>query len=105
MQTKSQPVNFTPGSASALVATAIIDEAIEFMEGFRDDTTQELDINARLDNLIGLRNALKGGAAFTAHQAEEAELARYNAGPVVHHPIDLPCGVVAFEPATQGGAA
>lgn len=63
MQTTSQPVNFTPGSASALVAASIIDEAIEFMEGFRDDTTQDLDVNVRLDNLIGLRNALKGGAA------------------------------------------
>ena len=41
---------------------------------------------------------------FTAHQAEEAELARFNAGPV-YHPIDLPCGVVAFEPVTEGGAA
>jgi hypothetical protein len=41
---------------------------------------------------------------FTAHQAEERELARFNAGPVFH-PIDLPCGVVAFEPATEGGAA
>jgi len=63
MQTTSQPVNFTPGSASALVAASIIDEAIEFMEGFRDDTTQDMNVNARLDNLIGLRNALKGGAA------------------------------------------
>jgi hypothetical protein len=26
-------------------------------------TTQDLDVNVRLDNLIGLRNALKGGAA------------------------------------------
>ena len=41
---------------------------------------------------------------FTAHQAEEAELARFNAGPV-YHPIDLPCGGVAFEPVTEGGAA
>lgn len=41
---------------------------------------------------------------FTAHQAEESELARFNAGPAVYHPIGLPCGVVAFEPA-EGGAA
>ena len=56
-------IHLTPGNACAAVATAIIDEAIEFMEGFRDDSTQELDINVRLDNLIGLRDALKGGAA------------------------------------------
>ena len=46
---------------------------------------------------------------FTAHQAEEAELARFNAGPIPDGDgisrIELPCGVVAFEPATQGGAA
>ena len=39
---------------------------------------------------------------FTAHQAEERELARYNAGPV--NRIELNGGVVAFEPA-EGGAA
>jgi len=40
---------------------------------------------------------------FTAHQAEEAELARFNAGPIKC--IDLHGGVVAFEPVTEGGAA
>lgn len=55
--------DFSAGSINAQLATAIIDEAIEFMEGFRDDSMQELDINARLDNLIGLRNTVKGGAA------------------------------------------
>ena len=40
---------------------------------------------------------------FTAHQAEEAELARYNAGPIDR--IELSGGVVAFEPVTEGGAA
>ena len=40
---------------------------------------------------------------FTAHQAEEAELARFNAGPI--NRIELPGGVVAFEPMTEGGAA
>lgn len=39
---------------------------------------------------------------FTAHQAEEAELARYNTGPI--NRIELNGGVVAFEPA-EGGAA
>lgn len=33
---------------------------------------------------------------FTAHQAEEAELARFNADPI--NRIELPGGVVAFEP-------
>ena len=40
---------------------------------------------------------------FTAHQAEEAELARFNAGPI--NRIELPGGVVAFEPVTEGGSA
>jgi hypothetical protein len=40
---------------------------------------------------------------FTAHQAEEAELARYNAGPI--NRIALAGGVVAFETVTEGGAA
>ena len=40
---------------------------------------------------------------FTAHQAEEAELARFNAGPI--NRIELPGGVVAFEPVAEGGAA
>ncbi len=36
-------------------------------------------------------------------QAESAELARYNAGPIDR--IELAGGVVAFEPVTEGGAA
>jgi hypothetical protein len=36
-------------------------------------------------------------------QADETELARYNAGPIAR--IELPGGVVAFESATEGGAA
>ena len=34
---------------------------------------------------------------------DESELARYNAGPI--NRIELPGGVVAFEPMTEGGAA
>ncbi len=59
MQTKSQPVNFTPGSASALVAASIIDEAIEFMEGFRDDTTQDHVTGCPIASV----ERLEGGAA------------------------------------------
>ncbi len=56
------PINFTPGSANALVAEAIIREAIVFMEGFRDDSGQT-DVVAILDNLEDLARTLKGGAA------------------------------------------
>ena len=40
---------------------------------------------------------------FSAHQAEERELARFNAGPI--NRIELSGGVVAFEPVAEGGAA
>ncbi len=56
------PINFTPGSANALVAEAIIREAIVFMEGFRDDSGQT-DVVAILDNLEDIARTLKGGAA------------------------------------------
>ena len=61
------------------------------------------------DNARTLANALLAAAdtvdAFEADERmrEEAELARYNAGPI--NRIEMPGGVVAFEPATEGGAA
>ena len=50
------------GDVRALVAEAIIREAIVFMEGFRDDSGQT-DVVAILDNLEDLARTLKGGAA------------------------------------------
>lgn len=57
-----RPADFTPGTTNAKVAAAMIREAIDFMEGFRDDADQVgvVDIIA---NLEGLEITLKGGAA------------------------------------------
>lgn len=56
-----RPADFTPGTTNAKVAAAMIREAIDFMEGFRDDADQVgvVDIIA---NLEGLEITLKGGA-------------------------------------------
>lgn len=61
------------------------------------------------DNARTFANALLAAAdivdSFEADECmrEEAELARYNAGPI--NRIELPGGVVAFEPVAEGGAA
>lgn len=57
-----KPVDFTPGSINAVVAAAMIGEAIDFMEGFRDapDQVGVVDI---LTNLETLARQLEGGAA------------------------------------------
>ena len=67
------------------------------------------------DNARALANALLAAAnivnAFEADECmrQEAELARFNAVPIPDGDgivgIELPGGVVAFEPVTEGGAA
>ena len=53
--------------------------------------------------LLAAADIVEAFEADQRTQAEEAELARYNAGPI--NRIALAGGVVAFEPVTQGGAA
>lgn len=96
--------------AATIKATKFTGQECAYVRASMDAGPASLDVNMSPDNARIFANALLAAAdiveAFEADQrkqAEEAELARYNAGPI--NRIALAGGVVAFETVTEGGAA
>lgn len=96
--------NLIDGSVKA---TKFTGQEIAFVDMSLNSGPASMSVRMSPNNARALADALIEAAdiveQFTAHQAEEAELARYNTGPI--NRIELPGGVVAFEPVTEGGAA
>jgi hypothetical protein len=96
--------NLIEGSVKA---TKFTGQEIAFIDMSLTCGPTGMSVRMSPDNARTLAQALADAAdivdQFTIHQAEEAELARFNAGPI--NRIELPGGVVAFEPVAEGGAA